>query len=501
MEFQLTENKKFIQILSVTESEYEQLKFSLTKYIDGYRFHPLVRKKLWDGKISFVKGNKVPAGLWQEVIDIAKQYGFPMKMHGVTRLFDEGFDKEDFIEWQRDFFKEYSKTPRDYQIEAAVRILKYRRCLAELATSAGKSLIVFMVLAYALERMLVNRVLLIVPNVSLVIQASEDFDDYNQDKLKLKIQQIYAGQKIKKNSNIVVGTYQSLVKKDHEYFKQFDMVICDETHKANSNSIRQILDRCWHCDYRFGLSGTVPKKGSINCLTLMSNTGPLITQINANYLIKRDFISPCEVRVIEMDYASDTQKEAFSFLSKTSEDRKKLFALEQNFVASDKKRLKFVVSIISKVTKNTLVLFHRIIHGKALYDELRNLKLTEVYYVDGGVGKDLREMYKKKMEEGTGRILVASFGTFSTGINITNIHNVFLTESFKSEIVIRQSIGRGLRKNVTKKQLTIIDLVDDLRWRSSRGRQWKNYLYRHAESRLKIYEEQKFPYKITKVSF
>ena len=137
----------------------------------------------------------------------------------MTRLFDISINEAIFKDWVADFFKDSKIKPRDYQIDAAFKILKYRRCLAELATSAGKTLISFMVIAYMMDVLGKKKILMIVPNVSLVVQATGDFDQYNSGRLKLMMQQIYAGVKIRKSSNLVVGTYQSLVKNDTEYFK------------------------------------------------------------------------------------------------------------------------------------------------------------------------------------------------------------------------------------------------------------------------------------------
>jgi superfamily II DNA or RNA helicase len=142
----------------------------------------------------------------------------------------------------------------------------------------------------------------------------------------------------------------------------------DETHKAKSNSIRSILDQCWHCDYRFGLSGTIPKRGTVDRLTLMACTGPLITNVSANYLQQEGHVSLCKVHIFEMDYASNEQKEAFYFLSKTPEDRKKLFSLEQNFIVGSLKRREFITKVIASSTNNSLVLFYRIEQGEALYN-------------------------------------------------------------------------------------------------------------------------------------
>jgi hypothetical protein len=228
MELSLTDNKKFLVIDSCTELEYEQLKSSLTKKIEGWRFHPLVKKKIWDGNITFIKGNKIPAGLWKEVIDICKEYDLKFTLNKITDIFDSELNIDNFNSWVIDFFEKADIKPRDYQVDAAFKILRYRRCLAELATSAGKTLISFIVVAYMLEQLSKKKILMIVPNVSLVVQASGDFEQYNKSRVPIKIQQIYAGVKLRPSSNIVIGTYQSLVKYDEEYFSQFDAVFVDE---------------------------------------------------------------------------------------------------------------------------------------------------------------------------------------------------------------------------------------------------------------------------------
>jgi superfamily II DNA or RNA helicase len=494
MVLSLSQNNKYLIIDSCTQHEYDQLTISLTKKINGWKFHPLVKKGLWNGEVSFIKGNKIPAGLWYEIMEICNEYKFECNINNLKQIFNLNLSKEEFTKWALNFFEDHKLTPRDYQIETAYKIIRYRRCLAELATSAGKSLILFMVITYLLEVQKKKKILLIVPNISLVVQAAEDFEEYNDGSFQLKIQQIYSGKKIRPSCNVVIGTYQSLVKKEEDYFKQFDVVSIDETHKAKSASIRKILDMCWHSDYRFGVSGTIAKRGNIDYLTLMANTGPVITNISANYLQNKGHISQCKVYIVYMNYATSEEKQAFSDLYRSAEGRKKLFQLEQNYIINSQKRLNFITSIITKFKSNTLVLFYRIEHGTLLYNKLRNDYNGEVFYVDGTTDDDTREMYKKKMEIGTNKILVASYGTFSTGINIKNIHNIALTESFKSEVIIRQSIGRGLRKHETKDILKVYDFVDDLRFKRENNKVWKNYLYKHSEARIDIYKEQKFEY-------
>jgi len=499
MKWTITHEGKFLTLVEATEIEIEQTQLTFTRLSPNAKWDPRVKKGWWDGKISYFKSNKyLPSGLWNEVVDMCRDYDFELDIEGINNRFDRSVNKDLFVDWVNDRWKDSEMKPRDYQIETAFNIIKYKSCIAELATSAGKTLITYMVISYLLEQGTSKKILMIVPTVDLVIQGCEDFYEYNETavKLNLEIQQIYSGSTIRNRSNIVIGTYQSLVKKKKDYFDQFDTVIVDETHKAKSVSIKSILEKCDYADRKFGLSGTVPKKGTLDRLTIMAYTGPLITSIDASYLIKKGYITPCEVLVLEMDYVQKDIKDGFKSLYYKSEtDRKKLLKLEQDYAISDHLRLNFITDMILKNKKNALVLFFRIEYGNKIYDMLRQKTNRRIFYIDGGTSKDLRAIQKDELETGEEKILIASYGTFSTGINIKNIHTIYLTESFKSEVIIRQSIGRGLRLHKDKKKLIIVDFVDNF----CSGK-FKNYLYKHSKARQVIYDEQKFPYQIRPVN-
>jgi superfamily II DNA or RNA helicase len=228
----------------------------------------------------------------------------------------------------------------------------------------------------------------------------------------------------------------------------------------------------------------------------MSQTGPVITEVKASFLQKEGHIAGCKVKIIEMDYAPESTKIAFQELAQNKYDNKDVFQLEQNYVVNNQARLDFIVSVISRIPRNSLVLFHRIEHGRKLYESLRKNSEKKVYYVDGSTDTDIREEHKKKMENGEEVVIVASYGTFSTGISVKKIHNIFFTESFKSEVIIRQSIGRGLRQHESKTDVLIIDFVDNLC-----TLEWENYLFKHGIERQRIYKQEQFEYNIKKVKF
>lgn len=498
MQWELTHNDQILTLRSANEMEISQLNLSFEKEAANAKWDPRVKKGWWSGKISYFKSNRyLPSGLWHELVEISKQFNFELVINGIERKFDHEINKEEFIKWVEEKFANSTRKPRDYQIETAYEIIRYKNCLGELATSAGKTLIIYIVVSYLLEVKKSHKILMIVPTVDLVVQSSEDFYEYNSDsvQLNLQIQQIFAGSVIRDGSNVVIGTYQSLVKKDKSYFESFDCVIVDESHKMKSVSIKNILEKCESADRKFGLSGTIPKPGTLDRLTLMAYTGPIITSIRADYLMELGHITPCEVYAIEMNYAPQEVREGFKNLhARSEEDRKRLLNLEQNYAIQSEARLDFITDMILKNHKNSLVLFYRIEYGNKLYDKLRQKTNRRIFYIDGSTDKDLRELHKENLEEGEQKIMIASYGTFSTGINVTNIHTIYLTESFKSEVIIRQSIGRGLRKHEDKKKLLIIDFIDDYRI----GK-YNNYLYKHGLARQEIYREQNFPYQIRQI--
>jgi superfamily II DNA or RNA helicase len=278
-------------MLTLTESEKVergQLSKSLTKKLEYYNFLPQQVKKRWNGIISYFHQDKyVPSGLWMELSDIAKKYNFPIEIEGLRNLFYD-IDGQEFKEYVNKKFEGSSMPPRDYQIESAYKILKHRLCISELATSAGKSLIVFIVFSYLLDNKINKRCLMIVPTINLVIQAFEDFHEYNnglkeENKTKLEIKQIHGGESkdFTMAQNIFVGTFQSLILFPDTFLTAFDVVCVDETHRAKAKTIQDIIGKCINANRKFGLTGTVPKKGTLDWLTLQAYLGPLVTEIKA----------------------------------------------------------------------------------------------------------------------------------------------------------------------------------------------------------------------------
>jgi superfamily II DNA or RNA helicase len=503
MKARVTNDGNWIQLYEYSPSEMEQITISLTKKIRGWYFNPLVKKKLWDGSIKFIdKFNRIPIGLIQKLHSVCSKYNIPLEIQDTDRMYWD-FDEEDFDNWAVGFCEQMKKKPRDYQLDAAKRIIKHQRSISEIATSAGKTMIIFLVFSYLKTRGMVQRMLVVVPNTNLILQTVEDFEEYSNDRtlIKFKTQMVSGESKEKgqQNADLIIGTFQSLVKLEDSWFEGITGICVDEAHHTNANSVKKTITKCKDAQFKFGLSGTLMQDDTADALTIQAFIGPLVNTISPQDLFEKRVATPVNIKIIRLKHADEEIKQKLHFLRqrKREVEGSKQLSLERDLVIKSKERFKFICEMLSKTTKNSLVLFQNIKdnYGKRIYDHLRETcDNKEIYYVDGSTSANLREEYKKNMEEGENRILIASFGTFSTGISINNLHNIFFIESYKSEKIIKQSIGRGMRLHAQKDKVMIIDIVDDLSWKGD-----KNYLMKHGDSRLEIYEQEGFPYKIYKV--
>lgn len=488
MKLVVTEDKKFLRIVDFEENELEQVKFSFRRRIRGWYWNPLVKKKLWNGYVEFIKDFKIPIGLWNDLIKLGETYTFPVDIQGLERIVDINFDENDFKNWVSNFFIDHKFIPRDYQIDSAAAILKNRICVSEIATSAGKTLITFLVYGYLKHKGMLNKMLIIVPNTTLVMQMKDDWEEYNREVLPMKIRQVYGGSKDDDPSaDVIVGTFQSLTKKNIDYFRGINVVFTDESHTVKTVSIRNVLSKCSDSDYRFGLSGTVQEDDSADFMTVTALLGPLVKSIPPRFLFKEGFATPPKFKIIVLQYKNEELKEKLYFIRKGKQlEGGKILNLEKNIIVQNPARFKFIVDLVSKTTKNTLLLFSNVKdqYGKRMYDWLKENTNKVCYYVDGSISQEHRDFYKKDMEEGNNRVLVASFTTFSTGISIKNVHTICFAESYKSEIIIKQSIGRGMRQLEGKESFTIVDFVDDLAYKGM-----QNYLYKHGKARLEFYKQ------------
>ena len=509
MRLKVDDSHKFLAVIDSTELEYEQLEHSFTKKVINWGAVRARSNAPKSFDIKFIdRYGRMPIGLWAEVQKLSKQYMFNLEIEGIEHLYEKDFDETDFVEWANTYFEESEKPPRDYQIEGVCRALKYRNCTEEISTSGGKTLMAFMFFRYLLHKKIINKMLYIVPNIGLVTQTEEEFYEHEENcsqKPLWKSQCVFGGAKKDEKlvPNIVFGTFQSLAKKDLDYFSTFDAVFVDETHHARATSIQNIVTKSHKSKYNVGMTGTLPPEGSLDSFTLQAYLGPCVYTVKSADLIEAKHATPVKVVGIELDYLDEELKKKLYDLRTVPTDEKdgvKLLNLEKDIVRSNRKRLLYVCDTITKTTKNSLVLFSDIKHdyGRDIYNYLKENTEKIVYYIDGGTKAEARDYYKKEMETGNNIIIVASIGVFSEGISINNLHNLFIVESSKSEYIVRQMLGRGMRLLEGKEIMTVIDFFDNYEYGSHKY-QRTNYLMRHAKERERIYKDKGFPYKRFKV--
>jgi superfamily II DNA or RNA helicase len=386
--------------------------------------------------------------------------------------------------------------------------------MAEVATSGGKSLVISILIFYTLQNIDPDaKFLIIVPSINLVTQFTDNIYEYffgfdndninlSDDNNKIRIEEIMSDKPrkffTKNNPNIFVGCYQSLEKYPKEFFEQFQTVACDEAHGAKSNTLTTILKRTFgHAYNRFGVSGTFPPDDSLEILTIQSVLGPNVTKIEASTLVESGTITPMTIKAVILNHNVSDINERLTQIKKMGAGSD-AFRIEKEYIQQSEKRLDFIVKLIKKCDSNTLVLFHTIEYGKRILEKLKEEILDkDFYYIDGEISNKEREVIKKEMEntQGNVKVLIASFGTLSTGVSINAIFNVVFADSFKSEQIIIQSIGRALRKHDQKQVATIFDIVDVFS-----PTNMNNILYNHYKERQKFYNKRKYPFKEIKMN-
>lgn len=472
-------NDVHIKVHSENDIAYEMSEY-FTFAVPGAKFTPAFRNKIWDGKIRLFSTatRLIYAGLLSHVERFAKERDYEIE-YDSSNLSDTNFSLNEANE----FIKQVKLTlePRDYQADAFVHAVRKRRALMLSPTASGKSLII-----YLLSRFYETdpeKILIIVPTTSLVHQMASDFVSYGCD--EKKIHKIFSGQEKLTTAPFVITTWQSIYKLSKQWFSQFHCVIGDEAHLFKSKSLVSIMTKLVNCPYRFGFTGTLDGTQT-NKLVLEGLFGSVKKVTTTAELIEQKHLSNFQIKAIVLTYDDEIKKTAKKFDYQTEIDT------INNYTS----RNKFLVNLTLSLKGNTLILFKIIDHGKLLYDWLwAKCGDRDLFYVDGSVDGLLREDIRKAVEEKQDAIIVASLGTFSTGVNIKNLHNIIFASPSKSRVKTLQSIGRGLRLSKHKEIATLYDIVDDMSWKSK-----KNFTLLHFLERVKMYDEEKFDYKIYNIS-
>lgn len=460
----------------------EQFKFK----IPNWKFHPLVKQRRWNGDINLFNktNNTIYVGLLGDIIKFCDDRGYQAIL---TKEVKECFDdplvtKESFAEWIKSFpIQAHGEETfyRDYQLLAIYRAIKKKRQVIISPTGSGKSLIIYGILRHFIN-IVPDRILIVVPTTSLVEQLYSDFKDYSgiDDEWEVSdyCSKLYAAYDRDDSSQVMISTWQSLQKLDSHFFHQFSAVIIDETHGAKSDQVRKILESSINADYKIGLTGTLDGQET-NEMVIKGLLGNVFQVQTSKQLMDDGTLAELDITAIQLNYPK------IKLPGKTYQD-------EVKFLKEFRPRTKYIADLALNLNGNTLILFNHKDHGQEILSALGDSK--QIYFIDGSIDALEREDIRHLLENSNNCILVASYGTTSTGVNIRNIHNVIFASPSKSVIRVLQSIGRGLRKTHNKSECRLFDIVDNINS--------KNFAYKHFLERLRIYTVQQFKYKFVEVN-
>ena len=461
---------------------YYELADYFTFEVPGAKFMPTYKNKYWDGKIRLfnIQNGEIYVGLLDKIIQFCKdhEYTYEFKKNDYYGL---PFEVNPTIskEGVKDYVTSISKyKPRDYQVDGIYDALKHNRKLLISPTASGKSLMIYGIVRYFVERN--QNTLIVVPTTSLVEQMYKDFADYGWD-VGSYCHKIYAGKERDTDAQVIITTWQSIYKLPRKYFERFSVVVGDEAHQFKSKSLISIMTKLGNAKYRYGFTGTLDGTQTHKWV-LEGLFGPSYKIIKTDELMKKGHVATLDINVL---------------LLKHPPNKFETFEDEIQYIIGHDRRNNFIRNLALDLKGNTLILFARVEgHGEPLYNLINTNSIIErhVFFVHGGVATEDRERIREITESENNAIIVASYGTFSTGINIKNLHNIIFASPSKSRIRNLQSIGRVLRKGSNKSKATLYDIADDISYKSRR-----NYTLNHLIERIKVYNEENFNYDIVNI--
>jgi len=460
-------------------------KFSF--FVPGYKFMQPYKRKVWDGKIRLFNrmNGEINAGLFEKIKVFAGQHGYGIRLkrseYGLPNEKNE-VSHLNMLKWIATVGAPF--LPRDYQYDAITHAIEHKRCLLLSPTGSGKSFIIYLVLRWYMAASS-EKILIVVPTTGLVEQMYKDFKDYGFDS-ENNCHKIYSGKDKETDKQIIISTWQSINKLPNVWFEKFGCVFGDECHGFKAKSLSSIMNKAINAEYRFGTTGTLDGTQT-NEMVLEGLFGPVERVTTTKELQDEETLAKLNIKVLLLDYEEETRK---SFENKTYQE-------EIDFIVSHEGRNRLISNLACDLKGNTLVLFNLVDkHGKVLQELIKNKidKNRRLFYVSGETKTSDRETIRGIVEKQTNSIVLASLGTFSTGINIRNIHNIIFASPSKSQIRVLQSIGRGLRMSDDGRTTVLYDIADDLHYKTR-----KNFTLQHSAERIKIYTKEQFPFKILKV--
>mgnify|MGYP003649478923 CR=1 FL=1 len=399
-----------------------------------FTFKVPYKNKIWDGQIRLFNLYKqtIYRGLYDYIIQFAKDRNYKITVDS---------DKEKYNSVSFDDVKSYLTNnlkipynPHDHQIEA----------------------------------------------IKTSINNFKEYSDKTDWDVEKYCHTIFAGQDKDTDKKVVISTWQSIYKMNQKYFDHYHVVFGDECHLFKAKSLTNIMTKLINCPYRIGTTGTLDDSLT-HKLVIEGLFGRVQNITTTKELMEKNLLSHLNIDCITLKYR----------LEEINEIKRAKYDEEIKWILNNKKRNAFLVDLSCRVKGNTLILFNYVKdHGIPLFESIQNsCGDKRVFLIHGKTEVQQREEIRNILEKEKNAILVASYGTCSTGINIKNINNIVFASPSRSVVRVLQSIGRGLRRTETKDKVKLYDISDDLRFKK-----YVNHTYRHLQERIKIYQREKFEY-------
>jgi superfamily II DNA or RNA helicase len=489
--------KKVNEVYMKLEAEryiIKEVSEHFTFLVPGHKFNPAFKNRMWDGKIRLLdtRNNHLYIGLLEYLEKFAKDRGYKLECESRLETSDDFSVNiaEQFIKKLNLHSGNNKIEVREHQLNALIHVMRKKRCLLLSPTASGKSLIIYLIMRMMIYKNMKG--LIIVPRTSLVEQLSSDFIDYstaNNFDCKENVHKLYAGHDKNTEKKVIISTWQSIYNMPKEFFEQFDYVIGDEAHEFKAKSLVSIMTNSINTKYRIGLTGTLDGTKT-HQFVLEGLFGSVKRVTTTKELIEKKELSQFQIKCLVLKHNENISKEI---------KKKKSYQDEIDYLISCEERNKFIKNLVLSLKNNTLILYQYVDrHGQLLYDIVskdKNLNNRKVFFIHGSVSVEEREEIRKSVESENNAIIIASYGTYSTGINIKNLHNIIFASPSKSRVRNLQSIGRGLRLSSNKEEAVLFDISDDMRVDS-----YDNFTLKHFIERVKIYNEEKFKYKLYKIN-
>ena len=455
-------NEVFLKINAEPHIEYE-LRDHFKFEVPNAKFMPQYRGRNWNGEIHLydMRSKQIYVGLLDKIISFCERHDYTYRFED-NKYYGTPYEENDHISYAgvKDYMQAIcSHSPRKYQIEGVHDALKHNRKLLISPTASGKSLMIYSLVRYYVDKG--QKILLVVPTTSLVEQMYKDFEDYGWD-ADSYCHRIYAGKDKTNEHPVTITTWQSVYKLERSFFEDYNVVIGDEAHLFKSKSLISIMTKLHHAKYRFGFTGTLDGTQTHKWV-LEGLFGPSYKVTKTDELMKQGHLSKLDIQCLVLKHPPQ---------------KFEVYNDEIEYLISHEQRNKFITNLTLDLKGNTLVLYSRVeAHGAVLYEKINNSKRIDrkVFFVHGGVNAEERELIREITEREDNAIIVASYGTFSTGINIKNLHNVIFASPSKSRIRNLQSIGRVLRKSNNKVKATLYDISDDCTHKSKKKLHTKSF--------------------------